>query len=160
MGFIPRLKGHFLFCLLILSSVDVGCKAVLDQLCSTESRTAFPHFIHCWPGLGSGALGGAAEITLPAEKSWAWLPTTFGDHLALNLPGGLDSKELTCQCRRPEFDPWVRKIPWRRTPTLVFLPEKFHTQGSLVGYSPWGCEESDRTEATNTTFTFELGWGT
>ena len=24
------------------------------------------------------------------------------------------SKESACQCRRPGFDPWVRKIPWRR----------------------------------------------
>ena len=23
-------------------------------------------------------------------------------------------KEYTCQCRRHGFDPWVRKIPWRR----------------------------------------------
>ena len=44
-GFIPRLKGHFLFCSLILCSVEVGFKGVLDQLCSTESRTAFPPFI-------------------------------------------------------------------------------------------------------------------
>ena len=32
------------------------------------------------------------------------------------LPGGT-CKELACQCRRHErhkFDPWVRKIPWRR----------------------------------------------
>ena len=38
------------------------------------------------------------------------------------------------------FDPWVRKIPWRRKeqPALVFLPGKFHGQRSLVGYSPWG----------------------
>ena len=28
--------------------------------------------------------------------------------------GGSDSKEPTCQCRRPRFDPWVGKIPWRR----------------------------------------------
>ena len=42
------------------------------------------------------------------------------------------------QCRRPEFNPWVRKIPWRRKwqPTLVFLPGKSHGQRSLVGYSP------------------------
>jgi len=25
-------------------------------------------------------------------------------------------------------------------------PEKFHGQGSLVDYSPWGCKESDMTE--------------
>ena len=45
---------------------------------------------------------------------------------------------------------WFRKIPWRRTwqPTLVFLPGESHGQRSLVGYSPWGQEELDRTEAT------------
>ena len=39
------------------------------------------------------------------------------------------------------FDPWVRKIPWRRkwNPTPVFLPREFHRQRSLVGYSPQGC---------------------
>ena len=49
---------------------------------------------------------------------------------------------------RPGFDPWVRKIPWRRewSPTPVFLPGKFHGLRSLVGYSPWGSKESDTTE--------------
>ena len=48
------------------------------------------------------------------------------------------------------FDPWVRKIPWRRIWQLtpVFLPGESHGQSSLVGYSPWGREESDTTEAT------------
>ena len=33
------------------------------------------------------------------------------------------------QCRRPQFDPWVRKIPWRRKlqPTPVFLPGEWAT---------------------------------
>jgi len=37
------------------------------------------------------------------------------------------------------FDPWVRKIPWRRKwqPTPGFLLGKFHGHRSLVGYSPW-----------------------
>ena len=54
------------------------------------------------------------------------------------------------QCRRPGFDPWVWKIPWRKAwqPTPVFLPGESHGQRSLVGYSPWGCKESDMTEAT------------
>ena len=31
------------------------------------------------------------------------------------FPGGSDGKEESaCQCRRPGFDLWVRKIPWRR----------------------------------------------
>ena len=37
---------------------------------------------------------------------------------------------------------------WRRKwqPTPVFLPGKSHGWRSLVGCSPWGCEESDMTE--------------
>ena len=31
-------------------------------------------------------------------------------------------------------------------PTPVFLPEKFHRQNSLAGYSPKSCKESDMTE--------------
>ena len=52
------------------------------------------------------------------------------------------------QCRRPRFDPWVGKTPWRRKwqPTPVFLPGKFRGQRSLVGYSPRGHKESDMTE--------------
>ena len=44
------------------------------------------------------------------------------------------------QCRRPELDPWVGKIPWRRAwqHTPVFLPGGSHGQRSLGGYSPWG----------------------
>ena len=47
-------------------------------------------------------------------------------------------KEPTCQCRRYRrygFDPWVRKIPWRRAwqPTPGFLPGKLHGQRSLAG---------------------------
>ena len=40
--------------------------------------------------------------------------------------------------RRCAFDPWVRKILWRREwqPTPAFLPGESHTQRSLVGYSP------------------------
>ena len=47
-----------------------------------------------------------------------------------------------------QFDPWVRKMPWRRKwqPTSVFLPGKSHGQRSLGVYSPWGCIESDMTE--------------
>jgi len=35
---------------------------------------------------------------------------------------------ICLQCRRPRFDPWVGKIPWRRQwhLTPVFLPGEFH----------------------------------
>ena len=50
--------------------------------------------------------------------------------------------------RRPGFDPWVRKTLWRKKwqPTPVFLPGEFHGLRSLVGYGPWGREESNMTE--------------
>ena len=37
-----------------------------------------------------------------------------------------------------------RRKKWQFTPVL--LPGKSHGQRSLVGYSPWGCKESDTTE--------------
>ena len=66
--------------------------------------------------------------------------------------GGTSGKELTCQCRRHKrcgFDPWVRKIPWRRAwqPTPV-LPGESYGQRSLAGYSPQSRKELDTTEAT------------
>ena len=66
---------------------------------------------------------------------------------------GASDKEPTCQCRRPKrpgFDPWVGKIPWRRgwQPTPVFLPEESPEQRRLEGYSRWGHTELNRTEET------------
>ena len=43
---------------------------------------------------------------------------------------------------QPQGSPWRRK--WQCI--LVFLPGKLRGQRSLVGYSPWGCKESDMTE--------------
>ena len=42
----------------------------------------------------------------------------------------------------------IGKIPWRTgsQPTSVFLPEESHGQRSVVGYSPRGRQESDKTE--------------
>jgi len=55
---------------------------------------------------------------------------------------------ICLKCRRPRFNPWTRKIPWRRKwqPTPVFLPREFHGQRSLAGCSPWHREELDTTE--------------
>ena len=67
--------------------------------------------------------------------------------------GGASSTEPTYQSKslkRHRFDPWIRKIPWRWAwqPTPVFLPGASYGQRSLVGYSPWGCKQSDMTKAT------------
>ena len=64
------------------------------------------------------------------------------------LPWWLRWQSLCLQCGRPGFDPWVRKIPWRKKwhPTPVLLPGKSHGRRSLVGYRPWCCKKSDTTE--------------
>ena len=67
----------------------------------------------------------------------------------------LRRSRIHLQCRRPRFNPSVRKIPWRREwlPTAVFLPGQFHGQRSLASYSPWGHKESDTIEQLTHTHT-------
>ena len=65
----------------------------------------------------------------------------------------VSGKEPACQCRRckrHKFNPWVRKIPWRRVwqPTLVLLPGECHRQRSLAGYGPEDHKELDPTLET------------
>ena len=64
----------------------------------------------------------------------------------------LSGKESAYQYRKFRFSSWVRKIPWRRKwqPNAVFLPGESHGQRSLVGYTLWGCRESDMTEQLST----------
>ena len=70
----------------------------------------------------------------------------------VGFPGGTSGKEPACQHRRHKkrrISPWIGKI-WKRAwqPTPVFLLEKSHGQGSLVGYSPQGCKESHTAKVT------------
>ena len=45
---------------------------------------------------------------------------------------------ICLQRRRPRFNPWVGKTPWRRAwkPSPVFLPGESQGQRSLVDYGP------------------------
>ena len=54
-------------------------------------------------------------------------------------------------CRRPRFNLWVGKIPWRRKwqPFQYSCLGESHGQRSMAGYSPWGSQESDTTEWLN-----------
>ena len=44
------------------------------------------------------------------------------------FPGGSVVKNPPASARRPEFDPWVGKIPWKRErlPTPAFWPGEIH----------------------------------
>ena len=64
--------------------------------------------------------------------------TRLSNEYTLTLPWWFSGKESACQCRRHRFNPWSRKIPWRRKwqPAPVLLPGKSCGPRSLVGYSP------------------------
>ena len=87
------------------------------------------------------------------KEIWSRILTFLWDFM--DFPGGSNGRSICLQCERPGFDPWVRKLPWRRKwhPTPVLLPGKSHGQRSLVGYSPWGYKELDTTERLHFTFT-------
>ena len=114
-------------------NTEIGYHALLQQIFPTQGSN--PHLL-CLPHWQAGSLPLA-----PHGKSYV----SVQKHLK-GLSTWHSSKESAYQCRRRGIDPW--KIPWRRKwkPTPVFLLGKSHGQGSLEGYSPWGCKESDTTE--------------
>ena len=71
------------------------------------------------------------------------------------FPGGASGKESTCQCRRHGFDPWVGKIPWRKTrqPTPNPWQPKYSCLENPMDRGAWRAmdhrvTESDTSEAT------------
>ena len=102
-------------------------------------------------GLGNHIIGNL----LCKQKVWSNGVTWLFMHVwktALGLCGLLRGKESAYQSKRCRFNPWVRKIPWRKKwqPTPLCLPGESHGQRSLAGNSPWGLKESDVTEYTHT----------
>ena len=111
----------------------------------------------CWERLKAGGewddRGWDDWMASPTRWTWVWVSS--GSWWRTRKPGVLQSmglqsvglnwatepsgKESACQfrwCKRPGFNPWVKKIPWskRWQPTLAFLPGESHGWRSLVGY--------------------------
>ena len=89
------------------------------------------------------------------KTKWPFWPTQCFQNMG--FPGGASGKESACQYRKRrtlKFNPWVRKIPWRRKwqPTPVFLPGESHGQGSLAGDGPWGCKDGHDWTRTHNIF--------
>ena len=101
-----------------------------------QSRVLTPS--KCW------WLGTPRRMQPGLKESWN-TTLLFKEHLSCTwwFPSWLRWYSVCPQCGRPGFNPWVRKISWRRKcqPTPVFLPGKSHGWRSLVGYSPWGRKE-------------------
>ena len=64
------------------------------------------------------------------------------------LPGGSEVKMSAWNAGDLGLIPGSGRSPgeWKWQPTPVLLPGESHGGRSLVGYSPWGCKESDTTE--------------
>ena len=83
------------------------------------------------------------------------LPIKVKLQVIWSFPGGSVIKNPLAnagRCRRRWFNPWVRKIPWKRKwqPTPVFLLSKSHVQRNLAGYSPQSLKELDTIERLST----------
>ena len=91
---------------------------------------------------------GVDRLVMSMCRVISWI---VGKGCLLSPAWWLRGSSVCLQCGRPGFDPWVRKIPWRREwlPTPVFLPGESHGWRSLVGCRLWGRTESDTTEATS-----------
>ena len=124
-----------------------GCLCFCKQWCY-ETRV-HGGFLDIYPGLHCRSYG-SSIFTLSKRVQLSVLsvapiytpPSNFGGSLITQLV------KIHLQCRRPWFDSWVRKIPWRRErlPIPVFWPEEFQEGLEGVRHN-W------------MTFTFNSVWG-
>ena len=65
-----------------------------------------------------------------------------------DFPGGSDGKASVYNAGDPGSSPRLGRSPGEGNgnPLQYYLPVRSHGQRSLVGYSLWGCKESDTTE--------------
>ena len=78
-------------------------------------------------------------------KSWTQ-PSNWRTKKCINihvagLSRFLSGKESACQRKNHKVSGFNPCWEWQHGP--VFLPEKFHGQRSLAGYSPWGSKETE-----------------
>ena len=96
-----------------------------------EKEMATHSSVLAWRIPGTAELGGLPSMGSHRVRH-DWNDLAAAVVFVWGFPGGASGKEPTCQCRRHKrcvFDPWVRKIPWKRSwqSTSVFLPRE----------SPW-----------------------
>ena len=92
--------------------------------------------IPSWSSIASW-LWGSQKLSYASKK----LPFLFR-----GLPCGSDGKESACDEGHLGSIPGSGRSPGEGNGNSVFLPGKSHGWRSLVGYSPWGCKDSDKTE--------------
>ena len=74
----------------------------------------------------------------------------------VSFPGGATIKAPACQCRRYKrcvFNPWVRKIPWRREGNPLqysWLENPMDRGASQAIYNPWVAQSQTRLKRLST----------
>ena len=105
-----------------LQHARLPCPSPSPRACLNSS----PSSRWCHPTISSSVVPFSCLQSFPESGSFliSWLFASGG------LPWCSDGKSVCLQCGRPGFNPWVRKIPWRRKwqPTPVLLPGKSHGQ--------------------------------
>ena len=118
--------------ILILKRTANRLRKIYNPIDDKISNKSIDSPIYCWQ---------KSHLTTFLEAIWQCLNLGWASFMAQtvkNLPSTQETRVRSL----------VGKIPWKREwqPSPVFLPRDFHGQRSLVGYSPWGCEELDMTE--------------
>ena len=96
-------------------------------------------------------------LVIISEFTWTEFPTLY--FLILGFPDVSDGKESTCNAGDLGSVSELGRYSGggNGNPLQYSCLENPHGQRSLVGYSPWGCKESDTTEWLRThTHTFSL----
>ena len=112
-------------------------------------------------GVGSHLLLQCTKVKSKSEVAQSRLTGASGIYLSiyLSFPGGASGNEPACQCKslkRHKFDPWVRKISWRKAwqPIPVFFLENSMYRGAWWA-TVHGVTKS-WTQMSDFTFTFHF----
>ena len=100
---------------------------LLGQEDPLEKEMAIHSSILAWKILWTEEAGGLQSMGLQ-DQTWLSDQNTTTREIKCSFSGSVVKKDV--------FDPWLRKIPWRKAwkPTPVFLPGESHGQRNLAGY--------------------------
>ena len=129
-------------CHFLLQCIKVKSESEVTQLCPTPSDP-----MDCSPpGSSVHGIFQARVLEWGAIKNYYTIWLDYGSSAAW----WLSSKESTCQIEEASSIPGRARFlgGGHGNPFQCSCLENPHGQRSLVGYSPWGCKELDKTEST------------
>ena len=99
----------------------------LNQTTEVKKSKNSDETAECYYDLSTGGRG-MAMLQIQEDTSRPQGQDISSQYNYCGLPRWLRWWRICLQCRRPGFNLWVRKIPWRREwlPTSVFFPGEFH----------------------------------